>query len=190
MAISEKEINQINGEKIEQVGICKIFHVYTRRNEWANWDGDTHMVRRANADQRWIKMSLQTAEDFAETQRNRGTKLFIDELPAIYCKSKTGYMIISHVFTEAPFNFINQKLKHETERQINSIEDAFNFIPKEKWVAFVYASKKEKLDSENNFYKRSSVPGNYLGWQLSQSKINTAHLNKLEAFFKSKLLKD
>jgi hypothetical protein len=53
-----------------RVSIVKVYHLYERRNEWLNWNGDTGLVRRGGL----VRPTLEESTDRAEKLRLQGTR--------------------------------------------------------------------------------------------------------------------
>ena len=87
----------IKKEPITAINIGKGYHLYQRRNEWVNWDGDTDTVKRSAST---IFLTLDEAKEMAERRRTRGTQFFIDEVPILSVDTKLGSLIFTELFTK------------------------------------------------------------------------------------------
>lgn len=169
---------KIREEKIRNVSIVKGYHLYSRRNEWTNWDGDTNLVRRSYRD---FKLTITEAELAAEKARKQGSKFFIDELPAICIKSNNGFALIAELFTDSPL--VEYAASPPIFKNVKSLEDIQGALRTFKWSVFSYHEKNSTLTPEDGyFYSRKSSPGpgmNSLAWTLSFRAINKSGINKL-----------
>ena len=166
----------LSAERATKAFVIKVFHLYTRRNEWVNWDGDTSLVNRT-----WtlFDMSLQESTDSAEKQRTQGTKFLIDEAPAICVTGKRYSLIATELFTESPLSHCERPKSNEP-LTLREVESTLNFG---RWfVSAIYTGDQNNLSpvsKEEMFFSRTShsTGGNsYLGWSLKPRKINLPKL--------------
>lgn len=176
--MSSIRIDKILQENIKSVVLGKAFHVYKRRNEWVNWDGDTDLVNRSWAS---IYLSLREAEQYAEKSRTQGTKFVIDELPYIFALSESGAVAITELFSESPM--LEPLLKHHLDENRRTISDLKNQIKNSKWVIKqIFEGDLKVQTSDSMYYRRTSSAGkqmNSLGWSLNMRKMNEDPIVKL-----------
>ena len=53
---------ELDAEVPSRAFVVKVFHLYQRRNEWVNWDGDNDLVKRSGL---FFRLSIQEATDSA-----------------------------------------------------------------------------------------------------------------------------
>lgn len=176
-------------ENIQSVKIVKGFHLYTRRNEWVNWDGDTSLVRRSYKE---FRCTLSEAENDAEKMRKPGTKFFIDEFPVACIRSERRMVLISELFTESPL--IGYASNHPSLRNVTKLGDIASSLQTFKWSVFSNYDTSTKLTLDDGQYlTRKSSPGkgkNGLVWTLNFRKIDKAGIDKLVERFESIVAKN
>lgn len=165
-------------ENIISVECAKGFHLYKRRNEWINWDGDTSLVRRSFKE---VKTSLHEAKACAERLRKPGTKFFIDELPIVVVRGERTCLIISELFTDSPLShYIENAPRLKKGSSLWQLQDA---IISRKWTVCINdSSNADFCPSDGSFFSRKSSPGgagNSLAWSLTERKINTQGIRSL-----------
>lgn len=175
---------QFERSSIEKLQLCKMYHVYERRNEWADWSGDTHLVSRSG---KRLKQTLFEAETHAELSRKQGTKFFIDETPVLLCSNKLGTLAITELFTESPMSGATKALL-DVAPCIKTPRDLINVLPKPQWLVTDFYKPQEKfqLVDLGTFFKRTSSPGNYLCWSLKISQIKKEHIESIIHCLKNK----
>lgn len=174
----------VKHSKIEQEPVIaailgKAFHLYERRNEWVNWDGDTDVVSRSG---KIVRLSLSDAEQHAEKWRVQGTKFVIDELPIICLRAKSGAMIVTEIFSDHPMqNYVIQPaLRHDCCLSVGALVKA---LPQSKWsVAFPVDGAPHVSPLDGTYYSRKSSPGkgkSYLGWSLKPRSLDDVAMKRL-----------
>ncbi|WP_422767926.1 hypothetical protein ACOX9X_20795 [Photobacterium leiognathi subsp. mandapamensis] len=156
---------------IKYLSVCKLYHVYERRNEWADWSGYTQLVSRSG---KRLKTTLEDAEFYAESMRKQGTKFFIDETPALLCQNKHGLMVVTELFSKEPLKSSIEVFAN-IKNLIQTPHDLLINLPKLQWLAYDVYSPCEKIQVTdlNNYYKRSSSPGHFLCWSLKISDTDS-----------------
>lgn len=167
-------------EKVKEVRKVKVFHVYKRRNEWINWDGDTSLVNRSG---KAIKLSDQEARDYAECRRLQGTRFFIDELPALQVLSRSGSMLITEVFTDTPLLWaLDHPSVFNGARTVGELRRCFT---DRKWlVKHLFDRTAVFSPFTDTFYKRESSPGrsgSSMAWSLRPLNPDLKRFNALVA---------
>ena len=162
-------------EEIQSVERIKVFHLYERRNEWVNWDGDTELVNRS-----WhnIKLTLEAAEGSAEKQRKQGSKFFIDEITALKVSTKSGFVVITEQFNQSPLKSSENTLfKSENCKNISILLK--QFLPSKWFVQALYDSKNITVKSDSIYFSRTSSPGDSLCWSLNFRSIDESPIENI-----------
>jgi hypothetical protein len=179
----DSRLQDTNSDKIQSVTIVKGFHLYTRRNEWVNWNGDTDLVRRSYKE---YKCTLRDAEHSAEEMRTPGTRFFIDEFPLVSVRGCKRMILISEVFTESPMIVYDSTPPSLTN--ITNLGDIEKSLQDFKWsVISNYEANTILTTDDDPYFARESSPGkgkNSLAWTLKVRKINKAGVAKLVDCFK------
>ncbi|MCG7879167.1 MAG: hypothetical protein JAY75_23000 [Candidatus Thiodiazotropha taylori] len=166
----------LDAEIVTKAFVTKVFHLYQRRNEWVNWDGDTSLVKRTWSN---FDLSLQEATDSAEKQRTQGTKFIVDEVPAICVLGKRYALLSTELFTEKPLSNCEAPPAGNTI-SLRDVESKLNFG---RWfVSAIYTGDLARLsavtESEMFFSRTSQSTGgkSYLGWSLIPRNIDLKRL--------------
>ncbi|WP_045378180.1 hypothetical protein [Vibrio campbellii] len=162
---------------VKRFQLCKLYHVYERRNEWADWNGNTQLVSRSG---KRLKTTLEEAENYAETMRKQGTKFFIDETPALLCQNENGCVVVTELFTKCPLK-VTEEVLTNLKSLVKTPNDLLTNLPNMRWLAFNHYDKHERFQTYDvtTFYKRSSSPGHFLCWSLKVSEIETLYINNI-----------
>ena len=111
--------SKIEQEPVVGAILGKGFHLYERRNEWVNWNGDTDVVSRSGSN---VRLSLSDADDYAERPRVQGTKFVNEELPVLYLQAKSGVIIVAELFSDRPFlSYVKQPVSLEGHLSLGSL---------------------------------------------------------------------
>ena len=187
--MTDPRLINTKSERIQSVSVVKGFHLYSRRNEWVNWDGDTNLVRRSY---REYNCTLRDAEDKAERMRTPGTRFFIDEFPVVCVKGDRRIVLISELFTDSPL--IGYTSNHPRLSNVSNLEDIESSLLTFKWSVLNNYESSAKLTSENGqYFARESSPGkgkNSLVWSLKLRKVDKAGIDKLVDCFKDVVVKN
>lgn len=171
VGIEERILN----EKIIVIDVVKVFHLYKRRNEWLNWDGDTGLINRSRQS---VKLTLEDAEATAEQARKQGSKFIIDEIPALKITSKTGYLIITELFSNKPMkDFENNNISYENTQKLKNIKK--EFLNSEWSIQTLYKSTEKSSETDSTYFSRVSSPGESLCWSLSFRNISESSIKKI-----------
>lgn len=170
--------SKIEQEPVTAVNLGKGFHLYERRNEWVNWDGNTDVVSRSG---RNVRLSLSDAEQHAEKWRIQGTKFVIDELPILSLQTKSGVMIVAEIFSDRPLlNYVKQAVSLQDCLSVGTL---VKVLPPSKWgIAFPVEGAPYVSPVDGNYYSRTSSPGkakSHLGWALKPRTIDDTAMKKL-----------
>ena len=166
---------KIFNEEIKLVELIKVFHLYQRRNEWVNWDGDTNLISRSGHN---IKLTLEEAEASAEQQRKQGSKFFIDEIPALKVSTKSGFIIITEQFSSSPLKGSTENLfKNESCESLSILLK--QFLPSKWFVQALYDSKDITIKSDSIYFSRISSPGDSLCWSLKKHTIDESPIKNI-----------
>jgi len=179
----------IKSENIQSVTLVKGFHLYKRRNEWVNWDGDTSLVRRSHKEYRLI---LSDAEQAAEKMRKPGTKFFIDEFPVVCVRGDSRMVLISELFTDSPL--IRYASNPPNFMDVTSLGDIESSLQTLKWSVLSNHNVANTIltSDDGRYFSRESSPGkgmNSLVWNLTFRKIDKTGIVKLVDCFKSVITK-
>ncbi len=180
------------GHVVERIFLCKVFHVYTERNEWANWHGDTWLVDRT--DKRFY-LSFSDCKSYAERNRVQGTRFIIDEVPSLcsVLKSNRQHMKVCIICTEL-FERVPFAGKAINVQRIPIIfRDIIGALEGYKWFCFgVYhgdISGIQRAKSDDTFFRWISKPSGGgrkvpLGWTTKGDKIEHRAIIKMLGEFK------
>ena len=172
----EKE-ERILSERIISAEVIKVFHLYKRRNEWLNWDGDTGLINRSRQS---VKLTLDEAEVSAEKARRQGSKFIIDEVPALKISSKTGFLIITELFTKQPLKeFEDNNVGREHLDKLKSVKKVF--LNSEWSIQTLYKKSENSISTDSTYFSRVSSPGESLCWSLSYRDINECSIKNINA---------
>lgn len=177
MQLKESKRSLFEKAPIQHVRLCKLYHVYKRRNEWADWSGYTQLVSRSG---KHLKLTLDEAESHAENQRNQGTKFFIDETPALLCTNQYGAVVITELFSNNPLKALCDALPNLNEL-VHTPYDLVNHIPKGQWISAEIYDVKTSFQTydTNTFFKRTSSPGQYLCWSLKMANTEKKYIETI-----------
>lgn len=170
-----KNEERILNEKINAISMVKVFNLYQQRNEWVSYDGDTSLVNRSNYH---VLLTLDEAQDSAEGLRKPGSKFFIAETPAIKVSTKSGFLIITELFSPSPLkgssNFGSSVVG------LNKAEEVLKqLLPCQWFVQDVYDAKSKTTELDDSYYIRRSSPGDMLCWSLSVHALNTSYIQEI-----------
>lgn len=156
----------------------KGFHVYTQRNEWVNWGGDTSVVNRS---EKSVKLSLQEAEQYAEAHRLPGTAFVIDELPIIQLITRSGVLVVAELFSDDPFGGYLRRPIFWPENL--SIDTFIAVLPPAEWRVALHTDRHAQFTSlDGLFFTRKSSPSknkSHLGWSLKPRSLTCKAINRL-----------
>jgi hypothetical protein len=169
--MDEKTQKKLKDEVVESVDIAKGFHLYERRNEWVNWNGDTSLVSRSGCA---VKLTLSDAEQSAEKWRMQGTKFFIDEVPILLVKSRSGALILTELFSDRPMWWYLSKMP--SIGHVKTIGSLMNALPQTQWgIQSLAVGPLSITAPDGTYFSRASSPGkgkNYMAWTTSVRLIS------------------
>ena len=184
------EIQNILEEKdIRSFKDCAVFNLYTTRNEWTTYNGDTAIQNRSNCH---VCLSLESAEEKAEFQRNQGTKFIIDEVPVMCIESESGRLVITELFAPYPLESFSEAVS--IFRKTNEVKDILYWAPDEKWTVRSFHDNSECVAPEQDAYcRRTSSAGkgkNHLAWSLKPYIVHDKYITLSVHNFRKLLLPD
>lgn len=159
-----------------RVSIVKVYHLYERRNEWLNWNGDTGLVRRGGL----VRPTLEESTDRAEKLRLQGTRFFIEEIPAVCFHSNRKALIATELFDSAPRVTFRAGATFSFPITLKDIDD--QILPLEWLQVALYIGDQNQLvpyTVGDIFYKRESRSTggkSCLGWSLKPNRIEVKNL--------------
>lgn len=176
--MNDSSLIDLKSEKIQSVSLVKGFHLYSRRNEWVNWNGDTGLIRRSHNE---YNFTLSDAENAAEKKRTPGTRFFIDEFPVVCVRGDSRIVLISELFTERPL--IGYASKPPGLTNVKHLGDIESSLPTFRWSVFSNCDASTILTPDDGqYFARASSPGkgkNSLAWTLAFRKIDKDGVVKL-----------
>lgn len=202
MQLLQTHESLINNEgAVKSVSKGLLYYVSTRRNAWhSTWIG--------RYSPGCMHTTLESAKEYAEQHRVRGTVFIIKQLPCLVYKCQDVCLIVTEINTPRPlsgynvdFNEANQSEVVESESNsylkigapLNRI--VMSFLPSSRfWYAnpsprnsiIMMASRKhilplEKLKSQNllSYSSFSNGSGYYLGWTSFSSKLKKSAVKEI-----------
>ena len=166
--------------KLERIFLCKVYHIYTERNEWVNWYGDTGLVDRTR---RSFFLDFRSCKKHAENNRIQGTRFIVDEVPSICMElkfeleGKGRSIICTELYNSCPFS----DKKIDIEGLPLSVKDVMTSLEGDNWFCYgVYhgdASCIERADRNSTFFRWMSKPSKGgrkvpLAWITHRDKIS------------------
>lgn len=101
----EKNSNQafIDTAQVTAARLVVVYFLHQSRNEWMNWNGDTHNVRRPVGS---VTGAIDEAYTCAERNRAPGTVFGMQDSVGIELICDTGTLLLAEQFTDSPFEHL------------------------------------------------------------------------------------
>lgn len=172
LTVMDLNTSRVKEERVVTVSHGKAFHVFDRRNQWTDWSGNTAITRRP-----WgLLISLNEAEQWAESSRVQGTSFIIEELPVVCAKSNSGTLLLGERNSVRPMNGWRALLEHlDGVPTIGSLIDALASPQRDRLVQVTIGRLRDVTVTDGAYFSRQSSPGkgrNHLAWTLKLVQID------------------
>lgn len=177
---NEKINNQsfVNTSSVIGARLVVVYFLHQSRNEWVNWNGDTHNVRRPIGT---VTGSIDEAYKCAERSRAPGTVFGMQDSIGIELICTTGTLLLAEQFTDSPFD---KWAAIYFGGNLGSLKKLLNRLPDRRFLSktcFVGSERPvfQEFTATTQLFKRSALAGgrqNGLGWSAKsyQPKLNDA----------------
>jgi hypothetical protein len=166
--------NALKNDILSKAFLIKVYNTYQIRNEWYNWSSNTKSFREIR---RSFSLDLSAIRDSCEYARTRGTVFGIDEYPALYIIGNKYILIISELFSDLPFSYI-ELADIDKSLSLMEIDKNIRIDKSRAIVSAMYTGNTENiLEVRNNeiYYSHKSVSSgskNSLTWNMKPRNIN------------------
>jgi len=176
----EKSSNQafIDTARVTAARLVVVYFLHQSRNEWLNWNGDTHNVRRPVGS---VTGDIDEAYKCAERNRAPGTVFGMQDSVGIELICDTGTLLLAEQFTDSPFD---HWAALNFGRDLGSLKRVLRSLPERRFIGkkcFVGSERPvfQEFTASTQLFKRSARAGgrqNGLGWSAKpyQPKLNDA----------------
>jgi hypothetical protein len=187
--------SEVSIDKVVKKGIRKIYFVYEGRNAW--WSTWVHTYKPG-----CMHTTLDSAQQYVEKNRKRGSVFYIEEIPALTLEGKFISLIISQINCQEVLE--NYKSKHKNPiKGLNTchittgaslyqayksfaFDSLFWYVPPPKENSVLIFASKYKLKDLETYriptiykHKSESVGSNYLlRWKASAVEARSNALSK------------
>lgn len=168
---------------VQKVFLTKIAYIKTIRNEWVNWNGDTSTVGRSHV--QYFFTDLQSAKDSAEKSRERGTRLAINEAPALCAAGFQHCLIFSVASNASPSYEDLEKYLAAKDVSLQTLIDGYkaHSFPQFRMGGLFCGNESllQKITTEETFYTLTGASAgakNGLAWSYKKLNIDATILEK------------
>lgn len=187
---SQAELKKINlaEEIVQKVFLTKIAYIKTIRNEWVNWNGDTSTVGRSHV--QYFFTDLQAAKDSAEKSRERGTRLAINEAPALCAAGKDHCLLFSVAANSSPSFEDLEKYLAAKDVSLKTLIDGYkNYSFPQFRMGGIFCGNEsllQRISPTDTFYTLTGAAAgskNGLAWSYKKLDIDSTALKKNASAF-------
>lgn len=176
----EKSSNQafIDSARVTAARLVVVYFLHQSRNEWVNWNGDTHNVRRPVGS---VTETIDEAYKCAEKNRAPGTVFGMQDSVGIELICDMGTLLLAEQFTDSPFDHWTAL---DFGGDLGSLKKVLRRLPERRFIGktcFVGSDRPifQEFAATTQLFKRSALAGgrqNGLGWSAKpyQPKLNNA----------------
>lgn len=168
----------IDSARVTSARLVVVYFLHQSRNEWVNWNGDTHNVRRPVGS---VTGVIDEAYTCAERNRAPGTVFGMQDSIGIEVICDTGALLLAEQFTDSPFEHW-AALNFGTN--LGSLKKLLRRFPERRFIGKTYFVGSDRpvfqeLTATTQLFKRSALAGgrqNGLGWSAKpyQPKLRDA----------------